>query len=346
MSNSCPSDEPAESAEESGAETSGDAGGFRSSSLVRSVLVFSVAGVLLYGAATVASDYRAVVGSLLRFPVATLGLVLGLVVAGWLIRGWRFSYYLRETGAHVPLSYAVSAFLAGFALTGTPGKVGEAVKGVFLKQDYGIPITRVVGILMVERLMDLWAVLLLGSFSLLLFRGWRGLFLLCAAIVLAGGIFLCMESIYRPVLERLSRVSFLSWVCGKVLNSLLAGRELMTPRIFFVGLAVSSAAWALESVSLYLVLRGFDLSVTILQANFVYCFSQIVGALSMLPGGIGGAEAGMIGLLSFLGISYVDGLPAVILFRICTLWAAVIVGVAFMVFMLARGRRGLSRLPE
>jgi len=346
MSNASPSDEPAPSVQVSGSARGGRVGSFQSSSWVRSVLIFSVAGVLLYGAAAVAVDYRTVVDSLLRFPAAVLCIVLGLVAAGWLIRGWRFFYYLEKTRANVPLTYAIAAFLAGFALTGTPGKVGEAVKGVFLKRDYGVPVTRVVGILMVERLMDLWAVLLLGSCSLLLFRGWWSLFLLCATVVVAGGAFLCMEGLYRPVLDRMSRVSFLSWVSGKILNSLLAGRELMTPRIFFVGLMVSTVAWGLESVSLYLVLKGFDLSATILQANFVYCFSQIVGALSMLPGGIGSAEAGMIGLLSVLGIAYVEGLPAVILFRICTLWAAVIVGLVFMVYMLARDRRKPSESLE
>jgi len=316
------------------------------SRLIRSVLIFSLAGVLLYGAATMAGDYHLVIAALLRFPLPILGLIMLLVFAGWLLRGWRFYYYLRQTGEPVPFGYSLAAFLAGFALTGTPGKVGEAVKGVFLKKDYGVPVTKVVGILVVERLMDLWGILLLGSFSLLLFEGWRRLFLLCAGVVVAGGLFLCMESIYRPVLERLARLSFLEWVCKKMLSVLLTGRELMSPRIFLVGLVVSSASWSMESLSLYLMMRGFELPGSLLQANFVYCFSQILGALSMLPGGIGGAEAGMIGLFSFMGISYSEGLPVVILIRICTLWAAVIVGVGFMLFMLGRSHNAAGKLKN
>ncbi|MFH1112540.1 MAG: lysylphosphatidylglycerol synthase transmembrane domain-containing protein [Pseudomonadota bacterium] len=305
------------------------------SRLVRSVLVFAVAGAALYGTATLAADYRTILSALSGFPIPNLVLVMALVIFGWLLRGWRFSYYLGKSGEDIPLGYALSAFLAGFALTGTPGKVGEAVKGVFLKQDYGVPVTKVVGILVVERLMDLWGVLLLGSFSLLLFKGWEGLFLLCAGVVIAGGIFLCMERLYRPVLERLSGISFLSWPCAKVLETLLAGKHLMTPRVFFAGLVVSTIAWGMESVSLYVLMQGFGLPGTVLQANFVYCFSTIVGALSMLPGGIGSTEAGMIGLLTFLGIGYAAGLPAVILIRLCTLWAAVFVGIGFMIGMTA-----------
>ena len=321
--------------DQSGVSEDAGASGATSSRTVRSVLIFAVAGVALYAAATLAGDYRSVLNALREFPGVTLLLVMALVVTGWVIRGWRFSYYLRQSGENVPFAYALAAFLAGFALTGTPGKVGEAVKGVFLKQDYGVPVTKVVGILVVERLMDLWGVLLLGSFSLLLFSGWESLFLLCAVVVIAGGVFLCMERLYRPVLEWFSRISFLSWISRKMLDTLLAGKDLMTPKIFFVGLVVSSLAWGMESISLYLILKGFGLPSTVLQANFVYCFSTIVGALSMLPGGIGGTEAGMIGLLAFMGIGYVSGLPAVLLIRMCTLWAAVLVGIGFMCLMLA-----------
>jgi len=294
----------------------------------------------LYGAATLASDYRSILGAIVRFPASVLGLVLALVTVGWLLRGWRFSYYLHQVCGDVPLGYSISAFLAGFALTGTPGKLGEAIKGVFLKQDFGIPVTRVVGIVMVERLMDLWGVLVLGSFSMLLFKGWEHLFLICGGVVIAGGIFLCMERLYRPVLEWTGRFSFMSWISGKILGILSTGRDLMTPRIFLVGLVVSVVAWGLESFSLYLILRGFELPTDLLQANFVYCFSTLIGALSMLPGGIGTTETGMIGLLNFMGISYTNGLPAVILIRVCTLWFAIVVGVGFMTYMLAKsGKR-------
>ncbi len=315
---------------------------FGSPRVIRSILIFTVVGVILYAAATLATDYRNVIGALAAFPGGTLVLVLVLAIVGWLLRGLRFHYYLAQAGERVPLGYSVSVFLAGFALTGTPGKMGEAIKGVFLKQDHGVALTRVVGILVVERLMDLWGVLLLGSLSVLMFSGWIAIFLLCAGLVIAGGVFLCMERIYRPVLEALAGISFLKWVSERILGILLTGRDLMTPRIFVVGLVVSTIAWGMESLSLYLILEAMHLPSTLLQANFVYCFGQIVGALSMLPGGIGGTEAGMSGLLAVMGISYTQGLPAIILLRICTLWFAILVGIGFMIIMTARGTRARS----
>ncbi|MFZ5866860.1 MAG: lysylphosphatidylglycerol synthase transmembrane domain-containing protein [Thermodesulfobacteriota bacterium] len=310
------------------------------SRVIRSVLIFAVVGAVLYAAATLASDYHTTIKALASFPLKLLFLVLLLVAIGWVLRGWRFAYYLAQVGHKLPFGYALEVFLASFALTGTPGKMGEAAKGVFLKEDYGISFTRVVGILVVERLMDLWGVLLLASFSFLLFSEWRGAFFICAAAVVFGGIFLSMERVYRPVLERIGRIPVLAWPAQKLLGVLLTGRELMTLKIFLVGLVISTVAWGLESVSLYLVLRGLDLSVTLLEANFAYSFSTLVGALSMLPGGIGSTEAGMVGILAFLGIGYSSALPAVLLIRVCTLWFAILVGIVFMAFLISRsGKR-------
>ena len=303
--------------------------------ILNSILVFSLAGVFFYAIATFASDYQTIFHAMALFPIKDLGLVLLLVTVGWLIRGWRFHYYLVNMGESVPFFYAAMTFLAGFALTGTPGKVGEAMKGVFLKRDYGVSVTRVVGVVVVERLMDLFGVLILGSFSLLFFPGWRNIFLALAAVVIAGGIFLCMEKIYRPILEAMSRLPIASWVSIKILRILLSGKDLMKPRIFLVGLIVSVVAWAMEAVSMFVVMRGFGLHGTLTEANFVYCFSTILGALSMLPGGIGGTEASMIGLFAYLGISYSDGLPAVILIRLCTLWYAVFAGMALSFYLLS-----------
>jgi uncharacterized membrane protein YbhN (UPF0104 family) len=92
--------------------------------VIRSVLIFAMAGVVFYGVATLAGDYHSVFNALASFPGTTFGLVMTLVVIGWLLRGWRFYYYLQKSGEDIPLGYSLSAFLAAFALTGTPGKVG------------------------------------------------------------------------------------------------------------------------------------------------------------------------------------------------------------------------------
>ncbi len=254
-------------------------------------------------------------------------------MAGWLIRATRFYYYLIITGVKLPFHYVVSVFLGSFALTGTPGKMGEAIKALFLKRDYNTPPSTVFGLLVVERLMDLLAILFLGSFSLVLFSDWFGVFITCVIITFTLGLVLTMENLYRPVLGLFRKLPLIGWLADKALEILLAGKDLMTVKTFILGFLLSVIAWACESICMFIILFKMGLTVSPLQANFVYCFGQIVGALSMLPGGIGGAEASMAGLMTYLGVGYSKAVPAIMLLRVATLWFAILVGIIFMIFM-------------
>ena len=70
--------------------------------------------------------------------------------------------------------------------------------------------------------------------------------------------------------------------------------------------------------------------------------STIVGALAMMPGGLGVTDAGMTGLLQALGGSAMDpaiATAATMLVRLATLWFAVGIGLcAFGIYKLTRPR--------
>ena len=61
-------------------------------------------------------------------------------------------------------------------------------------------------------------------------------------------------------------------------------------------------------------------------AMFVYAMAMLAGAISFMPGGLGGAEAVMVGLLVWKGMPGADAIAATVLIRLATLWYAVAVG--------------------
>ena len=61
----------------------------------------------------------------------------------------------------MPLFDSLLLFLSGFALTVTPGKVGEVLKSYLLRESFGQPIARTAPIVLAERLTDLIGLLLL-----------------------------------------------------------------------------------------------------------------------------------------------------------------------------------------
>ena len=58
----------------------------------------------------------------------------------------------------------------------------------------------------------------------------------------------------------------------------------------------------------------------------VYALAMLAGALSFLPGGLGGAEAVMVAALTLKGVDQPSAVAATIIIRLATLWFAVALG--------------------
>ena len=135
------------------------------------------AGLLAYG------DFRQVGRTLFESPAAYAGFAAaaGLAVVNYGLRYLRWSMYLRALGLSVPASVSVPVFVAGLALSITPGKVGELLKSVWLHQRTGVPVATSAPAVVMERLTDVISVALLGM---------TGALLLPPAVALAIGALL------------------------------------------------------------------------------------------------------------------------------------------------------------
>ena len=79
-------------------------------------------------------------------------------------------------------------------------------------------------------------------------------------------------------------------------------------------------------LTFYLVLEWLGADISFSFAIFVYAISMLAGALSFLPGGLGGAEAIMISLLVLKGMAMPAAIAATVFIRLATLWFAVLIG--------------------
>jgi glycosyltransferase 2 family protein len=96
-----------------------------------------------------------------------------------------------------------------------------------------------------------------------------------------------------------------------------------------VASGISFLGWGLECAAVYLCALGVGAEEPFLVVVFVFAVSSLAGAASMLPGGIGAAEAGMAGM--FMAVAGLSGGLAVALtfiVRLTTLWFATLLGVA------------------
>jgi hypothetical protein len=115
-------------------------------------------------------------------------LPLCLVTAGFLLRARRWLYYTLLVGWKISTFQRLTAFVASFAVTATPGKVGELVKVLLLRGHNEVSLTEGASILLVERLGNFLAVVILAGGSLVLFGDLR--VYIAVGIALVGGVYI------------------------------------------------------------------------------------------------------------------------------------------------------------
>jgi glycosyltransferase 2 family protein len=307
--------------------------------LLTRVLVGVAAGVAVYVGFSIWADARAVGEALRGFAPGAAVAALALAAANYLVRFLRWHYYLRVLGLQVPAGESLLVFLGGFALTVTPGKLGEAVKALLLRQSRGIPAARTAPIVLAERLTDLGGLLVLAAVGAFTFEVDRTFLVAATVIIVLGLAVVSIEPLARAALRLLVRVPGLSRLSGKLGEFYESTATLLKPGPLGLALVLSVVSWYFECLAFWLVVGGFPgAAIDHQAATFIYAAMTIAGALSFLPGGLGVTEAGMLALLTKLGTGIGRGSAAAATFvtRLCTLWFAVLLGVVALIWFTRR----------
>ncbi len=251
--------------------------------------------------------------------------VLSLV--NYALRVVRWHRYMTLLGHDLPWRFTSLTFMAGFAFTLSPGKLGEMMRARYY-QPRGIPISGVTGAFFVERLLDLLVMILLAAAALAELQTYRPF--LWVAVALVGGLLASVALVpWGKVAELLSGKPHSGPVklARSVVNMFSSARLFLSPGTLFMGLGLGLVAWGCEAVGLKLVgdvISPVPLSVP--SAMSIYAIAIIVGALSFLPGGLGSTEAVMEALLAAHGYTMPHAILLTLVCRLLTLWLAVIIG--------------------
>jgi uncharacterized protein (TIRG00374 family) len=296
--------------------------------LKRNLILALALGVAVYLVLAVVSGIGSLTAALDDFNFALVPAILGLVLLSYAGRFLRWLYYLKILKVSVPLLTNAAIFAAGLSMTISPGKLGEVLKSVFVRQASGAPVARTAPAVVAERATDgtgmvAWG--FLGAFALGLGPGTMVLFLAVAAF----GIAVLRSKRLSLLAERaLLKLPLLNRLAPHLGDFHASSNELLAARPLVVGTVISFLSWGLECLAVYLCAVGLGTDMPFLLVVFVFAVSSLIGVLSMLPGGIGAVEAGLYG--QFVTVA---GLPAglaaalTVMIRLATLWFATLVGI-------------------
>ena len=256
------------------------------------------------------------------------------------MRYYRWRIIINSFGFYPLAKTESKLWLASYAFTATPGKIGELVRCFFLKQVFNVPFNYSFIAIIFERLFDLIAVLiylfcfLLNNEKTLILP--LGKSLILGIIIFILLIFLLKFNNYRKLIDYIDNIKF------NFLNKFFKFRDLRRLNNFNNILKInillkitflSIISWGLEGISFLLLLHKLSFDISFLEATFIHTTAGLIGALTMLPGGLGSTEAITVYILKFQSIPINYGIPITSIIRLMTLWYISFLGIILLFFI-------------
>lgn len=233
---------------------------------------------------------------------------------------------------------SLSIFMSGLIMSVTPGKMGELLKSYLVKQINGTSISKTAPIVFAERATDFLSLTILALVGAYYYDYGKTIIIFIGIFLVVGIIIISNKIIFDKFLFLLSKLKFVEKQIPKITTAYKSSSKLLSlkPLIFMTSLSIIS--WGFECYGYYLILNNFEVKIDILWAFFSYSFATIVGALSMLPGGLGVTEGSLTLMMVQKGLSENDAFASTFIVRVVTLWFAVFVGAISVLFIKRYGK--------
>jgi uncharacterized protein (TIRG00374 family) len=292
------------------------------------IILFAVVVYLLMG---IYADFGKLASAMKDFRWTFLLVLFALTTTNYLFRFIKWDFFLKRAGVHLDLKDNLFVFFSGLAMIITPGKIGEIWKGWLIRDINGEELSKTVPVVIVERITDVLGLAILSLFGVLHYK--QGIYLILVLLLLFSIFFAAVKSRTTS-----------TWIISKLESKTEKYAEniktmhrtfeaTMEPKGLLEMSLLSAFAWFFECLGMYIVILGFNQSINITLATFIFSFASLAGAVSMIPGGLGVAEATISGLLQFFCSTPAISVGIAIIVRFGTLWYGAIMGMSvYLVF--------------
>ena len=290
-------------------------------------LIIILGSIGFYSIFLFLSDISSLKSYSTSFKYEYVFIILIFVVSSWIPLFVRWRLLCKNLGLKISLRVDFLVYVAGFALSITPAKVGELLRTQILRDKCGIQRTQTTPLIFIEKFYDLIGAVIVSSIGILYFPE--------IAIIVLGGLILSIfvfilfssKLTFDKSITLLSKFKFTKNFIEPLSKSHDILKNSTKPRIFISSVILSILYWLTVSFAVLFVLKSLSIdSLGFAEIASTYASSLFLGALSFLPGGLGITEASFTGLLNIQGISLSVAIVIVIIVRLFTLWFGVAIG--------------------
>jgi glycosyltransferase 2 family protein len=304
-------------------------------------LVPPAIGVAAIAALATAVDPTQFSRAIEHFRVAVLPAIVLVSLAYYLLQGVRWHQLLRAVGIRIELGDTVLLNFAGQATALLP--LGELTRAVLVTEETGAEFGAVVATVTVQEL--LYTMVLIAFAVPGLIAVPHALSGVSAALGITMLIFVALSwcpayRVLRALVERTPVLRRFTHEVDELHNDTVL---LMRHRSTLTGMWISVLQAAATITTLWLVAEAVAPgALTWRDAALVYAVSNVAGALSLIPGGIGAYEASVVGLLVTFGMNPGVAAAVALVHRFADKGLAT--GVGFAAYFVARRRLHVSGL--
>jgi len=261
-------------------------------------------------------------------------ILLGLSFVNYFLRGLRWHLFARRLGLPTGLLQNIRHFLGGFAMSVTPGRVGELVRMRWLMHETAWAVERTAPLALLDRASDLTAIAFILGLSVSFSTGYITGAVPVALLAFVVAVLSTRPALLAGLVTRLYKITG-RWphLFARIRTAARSLKQFSNTPTLLAALFLGLVGWLAEGYAFYLLLTWLGAEVELLMAIAIFVFATLVGGLTGAPGGVGGAEASMVALLLMQGVPLEIGVPATAIIRITTLWFAI--GIGLVVFPFA-----------
>lgn len=283
-------------------------------------------------------------------------ILLGFLVyyLGFPLRGRRWTLLLRGAGYRISTKDGTEIlFLSWLVNCVVPAKLGDVYRAYLLKLNSPVSLTKTLGTVFIERILDLFAIAILGLAAgyvhfrdglprdvQIIFAFGVGLVALLALALIA------MRNFGRRLVEKLPlphrAVEFYDRFEEGVFQSVgLRGLPMLG--------ILTGIIWLTEGFRLFFVIQAFgfaDVHLGISGTLFVALCGSLLTAVPLTPGGLGFVEAGGVGLLTTVfGMPFPEASAIILVDRAISVFSIVVLG-AIAYVISSKPRAGGMKIEE
>jgi glycosyltransferase 2 family protein len=261
-----------------------------------------------------ADEAARALGLLRAMDASIVAVALGLTLLSLAIRMLRWTHILGRFGHRVPSGPGARIYVAGLALSSTPGKVGETSRSLLLLP-HGVPVPHSLAAFVCDRLADVIAVALIGALAGALVGKGQPLLAVIAGIGAGGGWW--VASRWRAGAWLGGRTG---WVPGWLRDPAAAFGRAWRVRDAALWVAAAALAYGAQALGFALFVEQVHPGLSPLTCVAIFASATLIGAASMVPGGLGAMDAALAWQLHAAGVPLDAAIAATLAARACTLW--------------------------